>query len=96
MIKLISITPYKGSGNSRYTASFNYNGKNKKVNFGDKRYENYTIHKDTKRKQMYLLRHSKNEDWNNPMSKGALSKWILWNLPTLESSIKNFKQNFDL
>ena len=63
MIKLISIKKYDGSGNSRFTAFFSYHGKLKKVNFGDRRYDNYTIHKDDERKRLYLLRHSKNEDW---------------------------------
>lgn len=96
MIKLISIKLYTGSGNSRYTAIFSYHGKLKKVNFGDKRYENYTVHKNDERKRLYLLRHRANEDWDNPMSKGSLSRWILWNMPSLEDSIKDFKKRFKL
>ena len=96
MISLLSIKKYDGSGNSRFTAVFSYHGKNKKVNFGDKRYENYTVHKNDERKRLYLLRHRSNEDWNNPMSKGSLSRWILWNMPSLEDSIKDFKKRFKL
>ena len=96
MIKLISINKYTGGGNSRYTASFNYHEKLKKVNFGDIRYDNYTVHKDVERKRLYLLRHRTNEDWNNPMSKGSLSRYILWNKTSLEESIKDFKKRFNL
>lgn len=97
MISLISIKKYEGSGNSRYTAIFSYHGKSKKVNFGDSRYENYTIHKDDGRKRLYLLRHGgANEDWNNPMTKGSLSRWILWNKKTLNESIDDFKKKFNL
>tara|TARA_R100001594_G_scaffold1843_2_gene7827 strand:+ start:4261 stop:4560 length:300 start_codon:yes stop_codon:yes gene_type:complete len=66
------------------------------THFGDKRYENYTIHKDKKRKELYLKRHKKNEDWNKYMTAGALSRWILWNKPTLEDSIKDYKERFKL
>ena len=95
MISLISIKKYEGSGNSRYTAVFNYHGKKKKVNFGDSRYDNYTIHKDDERKRLYLLRHTK-EDWNNPMTAGALSRWILWNRKTLNESIDDYRKKFKL
>jgi hypothetical protein len=96
MISLISIKKYVGSGNSRYTAVFSYHGKNKKVNFGDRRYDNYTIHKNDERKRLYLLRHSKNEDWNNPMSAGSLSRFMLWNKKTLNESIEDYKRRFSL
>lgn len=96
MITLESINKYNGSGNSRYTALFNYHGKNKKVNFGDKRYDNYTIHGNNETKRLYLLRHKSREDWNNPMSRGSLSRYILWNKSSLEDSIKDFKKRFNL
>ena len=95
MISLISIKKYEGSGNSRYTAVFNYHGKNKKVNFGDSRYDNYTIHKDDERKRLYLLRHTK-ENWSNPMTAGTLSRWILWNRKTLNESIDDYKKKFKI
>jgi len=95
MVQLVSITPYKGDGNARYTASFKYSdGKSVKVSFGDRRYESYIDHRDNSRKQRYLIRHHVNEDWYNPMTKGALSRWVLWNKPTLRESVKDFKSFF--
>ena len=68
-----------------------------KVSFGAKGMSDFTIHKDEKRKERYLARHKgMNEDWNDPTTPGALSRWILWNKPTLEASIKDFKNRFDL
>lgn len=97
MVQLVSVIPYKGNGNFRYTATFKYtDGKSIKVNFGDKRYDNYTIHKDDNRKQRYLIRHHPNEDWYNPMTKGALSRWLLWSKPTLRESIADFKRFFSI
>lgn len=49
---------------------------------------------DEKRKNSYLKRHAKNENWNDPYSAGALSRWILWNKPSLEESLRHYKQIF--
>ena len=68
----------------------------KVVHFGDTRYEDFTVHKDEERKRLYLLRHKKNEDWNNPYSAGSLSRYILWNKPTINDSVEDFKKRFNL
>ena len=47
-------------------------------------------------KDSYLRRHKKNENWNNPISAGALSRWLLWDKKTMKSSIANFKKKFSL
>ncbi len=81
----------------KFTAIFYKNGqKIKTVNFGAKGYSDFTIHKDPKRKNRYLDRHKKNENWNDPMTAGSLSRWILWNLPTLDASIKDYLNRFKL
>jgi hypothetical protein len=48
------------------------------------------------KKESYLARHRVNEDWNDVMSAGALSRWILWNKTTIEASVKDFKNRFNL
>tara|TARA_R110000824_G_scaffold12315_1_gene54152 strand:+ start:98 stop:394 length:297 start_codon:yes stop_codon:yes gene_type:complete len=68
----------------------------KTVNFGSSGYEDYTTHGDETRKKNYLLRHKKNEDWNDFMTAGSLSRWILWNKKTLKSSIADYKKKFNL
>ena len=71
--------------------------KEKKVSFGAKGMSDFTIHKDEDRKERYLSRHKgMNEDWNDPMTPGALSRWILWNKPSFEASVKDFKNRFNL
>ena len=68
----------------------------KTIHFGYSPMSDYTIHKDDKRKQNYLARHKAREDWNNPMTAGALSRWILWHKKSLNASIKDFKKKFAL
>ena len=68
----------------------------KTVRFGLQGYSDYTKHKDNNRKLRYLARHKSRENWNNPMTAGALSRWILWNKPTIAASIRDFKRRFNL
>ena len=74
----------------------NKEGKTITIHFGSKGMSDYTIHKDIERMRRYEARHQKRENWNDPMTAGALSKWILWNKPSLRESIKDFKRRFNL
>jgi hypothetical protein len=42
----------------------------KTVKFGAKGYSDYTIHKDPERKQRYIDRHKKNENWHDIKTAG--------------------------
>lgn len=72
------------------------NGKTKTTHFGSAGMSDYTIHKDDERKKQYLARHKKNENWNAPMTAGALSRYILWNKKSKAASISNYKNKFNL
>ena len=85
----------------KYMAVFydTVNGKEKKVkttHFGAAGMSDYTKHKDKARKQRYINRHKANENWNNYMSAGSLSRYILWGEPTLRASIQKYKNKFNL
>jgi len=67
-----------------------------KVAFGAMGYEDYTQTGDKKQKRNYLARHKKRENWNDPKTPGALSRWILWNKPTLKESIKHYIKKFHM
>lgn len=70
-------------------------GRSKTVHFGAAGYEDFTVHRDAMRRQRYLERHGRGrEDWDNPLTPGALSRWLLWNKPTLEASIRDFRRRF--
>lgn len=87
--KFLKIIKSKKSG-KKYTAIFiNIKTKReKKIHFGDSNYEDYVSHKDEKRKKLYIARHKKLEDWNNPLTAGYWSRWFLWNTTS-------YKRNFD-
>lgn len=94
-LKLLSIKK-ANDGVKKYVATFQHDDKQKQVKFGALGYSDYTIHKDEARKERYLDRHKSNENWNKPDTPGALSRWILWNKPTLKESIQDFKTRFNL
>jgi hypothetical protein len=72
--------------------------KKKTTHFGSAGMMDYTLSGgDKARRKRYLDRHRKRENWNNPMSAGALSKWILWGDSTSKTAnIRAFKRRFNL
>ena len=68
------------------------------ISFGASLYSDYTIHKESDRKTNYLSRHKTNENWGvtGIKSAGFWSRWILWNKPTLEDSIRDVNKIFNI
>ena len=78
-------------------------GKTKTTHFGASGYMDFILYnkrdgkkKADEKKKAYLARHKVNEDWNDYTSAGSLSRWILWNKPTLKASIDDYKKRFNL
>jgi len=71
---------------------------NKKIHFGATGYSDFTLHKDPKRKKLYIMRHKKRENWeiSGIKTPGFWARWILWNLPSLEESIDNVERKFKI
>lgn len=91
---LITVSPRK---TKKYRAVFFRQGQYwKSVDFGAKGYEDYTIHKDERRKERYIERHRVREDWDEYTSAGSLSRYILWNKPTLRASYDDYVRRFGL
>ena len=79
----------------KYMAMFNIDGKKKTTHFGQLGADDYTKTRDEEQKKRYLDRHRANENWNDPLTAGALSRWILWNKPTITESIASYKKRFN-
>jgi len=83
--------------NKKYDAVFEHNGRDKTIPFGASGYTDFIKSGgDVERRDRYDARHKAREDWTNPMTAGALSKYVLWNKPTLTGSIKDFKSRFNV
>ena len=80
-------------------AVFEVDGRERTTHFGQAGAKDYTLHSKLDRearKKSYDARHRPTEDWSDPTSAGALSKYILWNKPSLSASIADYKQRFNL
>lgn len=106
-VKVISLTPYDGPEYKMRVVlelvDSNKKKSKKTINFGGKGYKDYTIYhsedpvKAEVKRDAYIARHSKNnEDWtlSGILTKGFWSRWILWNLPTVEASLTYTKKKF--
>ncbi len=70
--------------------------KEKKIYFGAAGYSDFTKHKDEARKQRYIKRHEKTEDWSKSGidTAGFWSRWLLWSKPTIKESYEDIKRRF--
>lgn len=93
----VKITKSKIEG-KKFTAIFYDENKTKikTVHFGADGYIDFTISPHDKKKKQYINRHRSNENWNDPMSAGTLSRYILWEHPLLSTAINNYIKMFRL
>jgi len=74
----------------------------KTIHFGAKGMSDYTINKDPNRKRLYIKRHDPRgrvkarENWSKSGIKtaGFWSRWLLWNKPSLDESIRDIEKRF--
>ena len=76
--------------NKKFAADVN----GRTVRFGDPRYDDFTTHKNSKRRKLYIARHRKNENWDDMKTAGFWSKNLLWSKPTLRESVKDLKSRY--
>lgn len=80
----------------KYMAIFSNGETHKTIHFGSSQYEDLTQHKNMERRSLYILRHKARENWDTPYTAGSLSRWILWETPSLQMNIAKFKKRFKL
>ena len=85
----------------RYTAVFyDKEKKVKTTHFGYKDKDGfgntYIDHKNDTLKDNYIARHKVNENFEDFMSAGSLSRYILWNKKTFRESLADYKKRFRL
>jgi hypothetical protein len=95
-MKLISLKK-SPRDEKKYVAVFDLgNGRTKTTHFGATGYSDFRTHRSEERKDSYIARHSARENFNDPTTAGSLARWLLWNKPTLEASLRDFKSRFNL
>ena len=93
--RLISIKRSTKSG-KKYMATFETKGRTKVIHFGSAGMSDYTKHKKLERRNNYVFRHHKDLSTGSPMRAGYLSMFILWNKPSLDSSIRDYRRRLNI
>ena len=59
------------------------------VHFGQRGADDFTIHRDEAARKAYIARHGKAENWDRTgvMTPGWLSRYLLWEKPSLDEAI---------
>ena len=75
-------------------------GKNKTVHFGSSYHLDFIKYSALsptlafKKKASYISRHGATEDWSDPTTAGTLSRYLLWEKPTLKDALATYKRRF--
>lgn len=87
--------PYRSDNPSK--KFFIITNEGKKVYFGQTGYQHYTEgHLDVIRRDAYIKRHSKNEDWSNPNSAAYWALKYLWLYPTYKEAYSKIKKELNI
>lgn len=92
MVKLLKIVRSPDT-TKKYRAYFS-DGKH--TDFGASGYEDFTTHGDEDRRERYKIRHQKDLKTKDPTRSGYLSYYILWNKPTFDASVADYKKRFNM
>jgi len=93
-MKLKSITK-SNAKNKKFTATFEKDGKEKVVQFGDNRFTDYTLGATDEQRKAYRARHSSGASAPADTA-NALSFHILWNTRSRAKNIEIFKRKYNV
>jgi len=82
---------HANDGVKKYKATFDDGTITKFGQFGA---NDFTLTGDVNARRLYRARHKKDLKTNYPRRAGNLSYFILWNLPTVKESVREFNQLF--
>jgi hypothetical protein len=97
MFRFITLEP-AGNHKHKYQITLQEipSGKVHKIKFGAYGYDDFTLTQNRKKREDYILRHKVREDWTDPLKPGTLSRFILWNKPSLKASLEDYLRRFGI
>ena len=93
-MKLIKIVK-SNAKNKKFTATFEKDGKEKVVQFGDNRYKDFSIGATEEQRKSYRSRHASGASAPADTA-NALSFHILWNTRSRAKNIEIFKRKYNV
>jgi hypothetical protein len=80
----------------KFDAVLTTDHRHKTIPFGQAGALDFLQTKDLERRERYLRRHQKRENWNDPLTPGFWSRWYLWEKTTRGEAEKNIRAKFGL
>lgn len=77
-------------------------GRRKTTHFGAAGYGDYTLYWKRsptlarEKRRQYIARHGATEDWGDPTTAATLSRFVLWEKPTVDQAVAAYKRRFSL
>lgn len=77
-------------------------GRRKTTHFGAAGYGDYTLYWKRsptlarEKRRQYIARHGATEDWSDPTTAATLSRFVLWEKPTVDQAVTAYKRRFSL
>lgn len=93
---LISVEKSNRKGKKWVAVFEDENGRYKHTHFGSEGMNDFLLTGDVEARNRYWIRHQKDLRTRDPTRAGFLSLYLLWNKPTMEASIKDYKKRFGL
>lgn len=99
-MRLQSVTRSTRPGKKLMATFVDRGGRLKTVHFGARGYGDYTLYHTVSpalaraKKSQYLARHGRQERWTDPTTPATLSRYILWDKPTVAASVAAFRRRF--
>jgi hypothetical protein len=94
--KLLEIQP-STTATKKWTAVFSDGTKTRRVSFGAKGMDDYTLKHDKEQRERYRTRHAKDLQRGTPFSPGYLSYYLLWGDSTdLQTNVRAYRKRFGL
>ena len=84
------------SKSSRAGKKYQATANNRTIHFGQKPYEDFTMHRDESKRQNYIKRHGAQQDWSkkNVMTPGFMSRFVLWEAPTVRGAVTKLNKKY--
>lgn len=98
-VRLVDVRP-SGRPGKKLVAVFATGGRTKTTHFGAAGYGDFIAYcKDDpaharRKRQAYIRRHGAQERWADPTTAATLSRYVLWEKPTLRDSVAAFRRRF--
>ena len=93
-MKFISLKPARNNIHKYVAIVEDNEGKQHTIRFGQFGASDFTRHRNEIRKNRYLDRHRERENWDDILTSGAWSRWLLWNEPTIAESLADIRKRF--